>query len=427
MGLSIKTFTMTPLLGISMPLLLGAAVAVANVPAGAAERYEDPPRSRASAILPPDLVTGTHYRVQEQVLSDGFMNQYRIDSRFGQLTAESTAELRIRAHEINAMAVMEQVQKSKEFAASAKEGGGDVVRGAKELVTDPLGSASGAVSGVGALFRRGADNVLGDPPSDTEDSRLKGMIGFSKTKREYASEFGVDVYSSNPLLQERLDDLAWSGYAGGITMSALLAAVPGGAGVAVSMSGGSNLMNDVLRTKPPSDLRRMNREKLSAMGVDDKIVDLFLQNTVFSPTHQTLLVSALEDMRDVGDREELVNLALLTGDEDLALFRQLQAQMYAGFNNKVNRIERFVAVGQVAAARLADGTLVFVVPLDRLAWTRTAAAFVLGISESAEAVRNAAAKQLWVGGTLSPLAREKMEARGWTVHERAENRLLAMR
>ena len=427
MSLLTKAFTTSPLAGVGQILLLGAVLAIASDSAAAVERYEEPPRSLASEILPPGLVSGTNHQVQQQVLSDGFMYQYRIDSRFGQLTAESTAELRIRVREIDAMAVMEEVQKSKEFVTSAKEAGGDVVRGAKNLVTDPAGSVKGTFSGVGALFRRGADNVIGDPPSDAEDSRLKGVLGFSKTKREYASEFGVDVYSSNALLQERLDDLAWSGYAGGITTSALLTAVPGGAGVAVSVSGGSNLMNDVLRTKPPSDLRRMNRDKLKAMGVDSKIIDLFLQNTVFSPTHQTLLVAALEDMRGVGDREELVKLALLTGDEDLALFRQRQAQMYAGFHNAVSRIDRFVPIGQVAAARLADGTLIFVVPLDRLAWTRTAAAFVLGISESADAVRNAAAKQLWVGGTLTPLARKEMEARGWTIHESAEGQLLAMR
>ena len=97
-------------------------------------------------------------------------------------------------------------------------------------MTDPVDTASGAVSGVGKLLGRASEAVTGGARSDAEESRAKDLIGFSKTKRDYAYELGVDVYSRNPKLQEALDDIAWTGYAGSISTSVAFAAVPGAAG-----------------------------------------------------------------------------------------------------------------------------------------------------------------------------------------------------
>src|SRR5262249_14935656 len=67
--------------------------------------YETPAVLSASKLLPPELLSGPHHRVQEQVRNDGYLNIYTIDSKFGQFTAVSTAILRKRVQEINALAV----------------------------------------------------------------------------------------------------------------------------------------------------------------------------------------------------------------------------------------------------------------------------------------------------------------------------------
>ena len=54
----------------------------------------------------------------------------RASIRFGTFTAVSTAVLRKRIGEINAMVVMEKVQGSKEYLASIKEGGLDAMTSA---------------------------------------------------------------------------------------------------------------------------------------------------------------------------------------------------------------------------------------------------------------------------------------------------------
>ncbi len=82
----------------------------------AAERYEAPPIFQASKLLPPGLVKGPNHQVDERVLNDGYMNHYRIHTRFGDLDAASTAELKIRIDEANALVVMEQVKGTQQFS-----------------------------------------------------------------------------------------------------------------------------------------------------------------------------------------------------------------------------------------------------------------------------------------------------------------------
>src|SRR4029453_18721578 len=118
--------------------VLGAMLLAAVMPVFAQQPYESPAVPSASKILPPELLSGPNHRVQERVTNDGYLNTYQIDSKFGTFTAISTAVLRKRIGEINAMVVMEKVQGSKEYLASIKEGGLDAMTSAMSLVTSPV-------------------------------------------------------------------------------------------------------------------------------------------------------------------------------------------------------------------------------------------------------------------------------------------------
>ncbi|HKA33949.1 MAG TPA: hypothetical protein VKH64_12090 [Candidatus Binatia bacterium] len=385
--------------------------------------YEAPAILSASKILPPDLISGPHHRVQEQVRNDGYLNIYTIDSKFGQFTAVSTAMLRKRVQEINALAVMEQIEGTKEYGASIKEAGLDTLTGMKNLITSPVQTVKGTVSGIGAAFRRAGDALTGPKRSDAEDSKVKDWIGFSKTKREYAYQFGVDVYSDNKVLQDRLDEISWAGYAGGLTWAAALMAVPGGAGIAISVSGSNNLMNEVYRTTPPSDLRRMNQDKLAKIGVQAEVADLFLNNSLYTPREQTVLVDALDQMMGVANRGAFVNAAALSDTKTLTYFRQRVAEMYLGYHKNVAPIESFQSIGGLAAARIGDA-IIITLPLDHLVWTETMGRFLTAANQRFDELSGAKRKQLWVGGTMSDRARQEVQRLGWEVQENAEARLM---
>ncbi len=397
--------------------VLGCACAAVTVLA----QVEGPPTLQASGILPPELVSGPNHRVQERVVNDGYLNIYTIESPWGEVRAASTAQLRQYVDELNAVARMETVSKSDEFRRGIREKAGDVVRGAGDLVNDPVGSVAGAASGVAALFGRAGEAVTGGGArSDAEGSRLADATGFASTKRQYAKEFGVDVYSRNPVLQQHLDDLVGAGYAGTMTMSALLMAVPGGAGAAVSVTGGSETLKNIAQDLPPAELRKRNRARLEAMGVATDIADLFIANSVFTPREQTVIVDALDSMQGVADRSAFVKFAVLTENADLAYFRERQAGMYANYHRTAGPFARFVPLGRTAAAISKDGTLVFNAPLDYLAWTPQLAEFAQAVTGTVNEIQGVREKHLRVAGSVSPAAKKGLEELGWKVFEKAD-------
>jgi hypothetical protein len=391
----------------------------------AAQVYEPAAVLNASQILQAELLTGPNHRVEERVYNDGYVNRYTVLSKFGGVVAVSTPMLRKRINEINAMVRMEQIQGTKEFTASLKEAGTDTLVGFKNLVTKPVDTVKGAASGLGVAFRRASDVLTGPKRSDAEDSRVKDLIGFSKTKREYAFQLGVDAYTDNQQVQDRLNEIAWAGYAGGLTWAAAMSAVPGGAGMAITISGTHKLLNEVFRTTPPPDLRRMNGEKLKSMDVHPEVADAFLNNSVYSPYYQTLLVNALNEMAGVRNRATFVRLAASSVNADVAFFRERQAEMYAGYHKTVAPVETFIALGEFAAVRTTKNEVVFNVPLDHLVWTQDMANLLTAADARVTQLTRPVNKQLWVAGTVSGRAKKEVESRGWQVHERSEEKLLS--
>jgi len=386
----------------------------------AAERYEAASVFNAAKILPVDLLSGPNHRVNNEVHNDGYLYIYTINSSFGDVRAVSTAQLRKYIHEINAVARMEEVKKSDEFKSGIKEKAGDVIEGAKGLVTHPVDTIGGAISGVGKLFSRGKENLFGGSRSDAEGSRLADLSGFSKTKRDYAFEFGVDVYSRNEIMQKHLDALASAGNTGTLVMSALLMAVPGAAGTAVTVTGSTELMNNVFRDSAPADLRKINRAKLKAMGVHKDISDLFISNGIYTPREQTILVAALASMKSTKNRAEFIKFAVLTDNADMAFFRQQQAQMYAGYSKTVNPVKEFISIYDISVAKTSDNKIIFNVPLDYLVWTKGIARVARTLTQEVALMKDVTGREIWVAGKVSPLAKESLEKMGWTIYQDSE-------
>jgi hypothetical protein len=225
-------------------------------------------------------------------------------------------------------------------------------------------------------------------------------------------------------MQKRLDKITWAGYFGGLSLSAALAPITGGASIAISVSRLSRLFNEIFRTVPPTELRAMNHKKLLEMGVNEDLVDLFINNSIYSPREQTLLVGALGEIKGARNRAAFVKFAVPTNNPDMAFFRHRQAEMYAGYHKSVEPIERFEGFGRFAAARTRDGKLVFNVPLDYLAWTDHMAGFIDAAIHHTTSLPRVTEKHLWVTGSVSPLALKELNKRGILVHERSEGRLL---
>ncbi len=404
------------------PLLQSVALLAALAgPAAAQERFEQPPTFQASKILPSKIRSGPHHRVEERVVNDGFMNLYQISSDFGALEANSNTELWIRVGEIEAIARLAEVSRSEQFTKGVGKAGRDVLASASGAIVAPVDTAKEVASGVKEIFSSARRSLRGEGDRDIGET-----IGYARAKRQYAVAFGVDPYSSNPILQDHLGRVSKAGYVGDVGAGAALGLVYGGAGIALSAAGHVQTLREIVRDRSPEELRELNEEKLEEMGVESSLVDLYLGNAAFSPTYQTAFVSILEEMDGVANREELVKVAVLAKNEDQALFRVDQARMYANYHESVKRLRSFVQIARMVAVagRTSDGAAVIQAPADYVALTRDLADYALDGRVALEKTRGVSSRELWLAGGITPLARQWFESNGWTVHAEAQKRLL---
>ena len=382
-----------------------------------AQDYEIPPVFSANTLLTESLVSGPNHRVDDRVQNDGFLNHYVIQSPFGELDVASTVLLRKRVHEMNVIAELEAVSETDLFTNAVTSKVEDLVAGAESIVTDPIGSVENVVSGVGKLFGRATRSLSETARSDTEDSQFEDLIGFSKAKRDYAYEFGVDVYSRNQLLQQRLNAVAWTGYTAGLSGSIALGAVSGGVGIAITATSATQLMDQVVRDSSPDDLRLLNRERLADMGVHESVIELFIGNALFTPREQTEIVAALDEMAGVESRERFITHAVLTDTADVARFRAQQARMYADYHANQTSLSRLVSVGELLFGMTTEGGLIANTPVDYLSWTESLEAIV---DAADQVIAGAVAyKELRVTGYLSDRAKQALTQHGWKFAEGA--------
>lgn len=392
----------------------GAPGQPAPAPAGA---YETPPVLRAADLLPSELLSGPHHRVQDEVRNDGYINHYVVATNVGGFRAVGDVLVRERIQEARAVARIQEIKRTQSYRDGFAAAAASPLNAARALVTDPVGTLSEVPSGVGRYFRNIAQTVHGGR-GEHEDNFAKELIGFSDIKREYAAAFRIDPYTSNVVLQRELNDLAWASFAGGLPVRVALAVVPGGAGVAISAIELTGDMSAMLYDRSPASLRRMNRDRMAQMGFTGAEMDALLQNPAYSPRHETALVEALYRLRGVENRREYVALAATAPDESGALFFQRTAELFTAYHLREAPLARIVVWRNLAFGLTKEGVLVAPLAVDYLVWTADMAATASAIAEQMTPEAQVKRVEMWVSGTYSPRTRGELEAIGFTLHER---------
>ncbi len=388
--------------------------------------YETPVVLKASEILPPELLEGEHFNVYEEVVTFGFTNFFTVATPFGTFDAEGEDMLRTLVHELEAIAALKEIKKSSAFGNAAKKAATSSVKGAWSLISHPVNTVSGGRKGMGKLFSRVGEMTKGGR-SESEDSVTQELIGFSRVKRQYAHKFGVDVYSSNEVLQKELNSVGWAGFAGGVGVS--LAAMPLKKVSAVafySVKGTKFIygMNKIMLDYAPEDLRRMNREKLLQIGVEESVAEKFLRHPKFSPRHETVIVHALAELEGVRNRDHFILQALHAETELDAFIFQRVAEMLHGYHKNVAPLKEIIALRRLAVGYTTDNVIVGALPIDQLYWTERAAHGLEAVTYLNTVDRPVKQTELWITGRLSTRARSEFEAKGLVVKEQIGDKLM---
>jgi hypothetical protein len=409
-------------LGVMIALIFFLVAMGLPIPGVSQEFEKLPIMLKASEVLPQDLVTGPNYKVAEAVVNDGLVSTYQLETKYGPLTVESSGLLLMRLNELKAINKMEQLKKTDVYTEALKKSAIAPLKTAEGLVTDPVGTTAGAVSGIGRWFGDVGRSITSDDPHQA--NVLKTASGYASAKRQLAYEFGVDPYSSYQPLQKSLDEIAQTAGLGGLTAKVAFAAIPGGVGTVISASGTAADMKALVRDKSPAELDKINAKKLKEMGIPESLAKVFLKNPNYSPQEKTLLVGELATMSGVKDRATFITTASLANQESVALFMRLRAQLMALYSAKKRSVERFVEANGVPLLRTSQGTIVGIFPFDYVAWTPRLDMKEMAVSEDIKKMPGVKGKELWIGGMVDPEARKALEARGWTVEEKLGEKLL---
>ena len=327
--------------------------------------------------------------------------------------------LRIRIQEIQAIATMDgEVNHLQSLAAGAQHAIVSPFKFVMGLFTEPAETLLAVPKGMWHMATRIGEMATGER-GNLEDPENQELLGFSTVKRQVADHFDVDVYSSNRILQKKLNSLSWAGYAGDAAIR--LATIPVGGPAAAVLTGTSfsNTVGELLRDHTPEELRRINREKLEIMNIDDSRIAAFLKHPWYSPRHETVLVQALFEMNTVNNRKAFFEVATSAQFEEEALFFQRMAEMLLSYHRNVKPLYEIVAIeNRLLMGLTRDHTLVGMLPIGYLSWKAELAEAIEAVTnwKSARQVENV---ELWLAGKPTPRAERELLANGVTVRQKA--------
>jgi hypothetical protein len=375
-------------------------------------------RVKVETFLPSELISGPHYTMAPKAEVRRAIAFFKLNTSYGKTQVSGTVALLERIDELRAIATLEDMKKTDVYTDALKKSAGGPLDTAKALVDDPVGTVSDTAKGLGSFFADvGYSIVSGDP---SQENVAKTALGFGAAKRKLAHQLGVNPYSSFEPLQDHMSEIAWTMVGGGLTVTAAFSQIGNTAGQVVRITAGSNKARMLVRDKSPRELRNHNIEALEAMGMNEDLAEAVLDNHNFDPEAITRIVVALQDLKGVDGRGDLVGRIALVATPSQATKARDWTELLASYHATVAPARSLIIVSTAPFLVDASGKVHAVFPTD---YITTDPAIEAGISTVSKAV---AAMKLKLGpfyatGKIDPKMKGMLREAGWTeVHDRAE-------
>lgn len=410
--------TAISVVAVAAVMFVGGTAARAQAPSG----YETEPVLSAKDLASAELLKGPHFTVDDKVPVKGFIERFTIRSSYGTFQANGLRMLPIRVNEVEALAKLDDLSKTKEFAEAAGKAIARPVTSTVNMLIHPVDTITGLPDGVGRLFGRiklGSERIYdaatapgqGGSEKVAETSKRVGMatinaIGFEKERRDLAKSLGVDPYTTNEVLSEKLTSAAWVAFSGRfLIQTATSILVP----YSMAMSA-VTITNSTVYDTPPGDLVNNATAIFKSTGASDAQVQALVQNPQYSLTLLTSLASGIQRLKDVPGRDAVVAFAAAAQTQDEIRFMAGAVNMLARYHEAVAPIAQLSAPGPILG-RTAGGALVLAAPVDYVAWLER-----LGVAATRPDLQ-ATEKVVFISGRMTPVAQKEFTKRGWKIYE----------
>ena len=393
--------------------MLSLCVAIAATPfvALSAGAFDTAGEANADAVLGADVM-GDNWTVDPTVHSDGYLLLFDINTPSGEFQVNGKRRMSERVQEMRALHTLDLMSRTKAFADALGRAGMAPIRFGRDLVVDPVETVGNFVSGVGRMFQSVATTVNGNGTS--RNTLFDRVSGITAAERELAFRLQVDPYTDFTPLRNGLNDVAKASAAGGLSVTAAISAIPGGAGIAVYASSTGADFTNSLGGKTSDEIFALVSQKLDKLGVDKATVTKFAANKFYSPNDEFAIADALEKL-DAANSASFVSIAAAADSFDVAKFHRYRAELLLRENARLGTLKEFTTVTDMAINRNAAGDVVAAFPFDTLAWTDSVSRNLERLSEEVEKNGETKARILAITGTVTATAQAELKMRGWTI------------
>ena len=393
--------------------------------------YEAPPTIYADDVLPSSLLRSGHHRVLGEVRTVGNSLGFNIESDYGSYLAKSIPMVLVRVHEIRtlAQAITQFERDNRQLATKLR---GQLQVGADsfvDILTSPLDTTAQlmnqATHNVGQTFQelnnfaegtdRGIERDAGG--ANVYEQLVPGDPIVASHKRSAASQLNLDVYSSNPRVQEFLDTVARARSSGRRTAGTATIALPRSVEARVASGRVEARIRSALTHKTIRELYRHNLDSLRMMAVEVELAHAFLSHPALSPRHKTAVVEYLRHLDGVDNRAALLEAALESQTEEEAISYVQSWRMLGVFHEMIEPLAGLVSSGHIPVAITRTRGLLVVLPFDVVYWDRHTEEIFSALAVHA-AEQKYSARNVVLNGVLTPKGREQFAKRGFAVRER---------
>lgn len=376
------------------------------VPAVAIEQV---PEVSAESLLGPDI-KGQKWAVAPAVRNDGIIWIFTVKTSYGDFQVNGLHRMRDRLQELRALELLEKMSRTKAFAGATVRAGLAPIRFGRDLILDPFETVGTLVSGVGKTLDTVAAGVAN--PGAGRDPFFDSVTGITKVERELALKLGVDPYSDFTPLRSGLEDVAQVTTAGSLPVTAGIAMISGGAGIAVSSASTASQISAVVYNHTSRELFEIITVTLKGLNVDAPTIKKFTENRYYSPADEYAIAEALKALGATNSTAFIENAAN-AASFDVAKFNRYRAELLARQSINLGTLQSYVLVAGFVLNRDASGRLVAAFPFDTLSWTDSVSRNLARVSAEVAAQQETRKPVFASLGAISPAAQSELQRLGW--------------
>lgn len=398
--------------------LVAAAMLVALTAVSAlalSDQYETPPEQDPDKILDGKAL-GPGYAVLSPVRSNGLYRTYQLQDDQGMEQIEGDGLLKLRMSEIKAYVALEGLKTNTSFVDGLKQAAQKPAQFVESTIADPVGTARNTVTGVGRMIGRIGQGVeaavAGEAGSPGEIAAA--LTGQAQARRELAVKMGVDPYTFDKVLSEKLNETASVTTAGAWTVNAITALLPGGMiiGATRAADGFRNLIADSTAT----ELQQRATETFRRAGISEASLSSLLENDFYTLSEKTAIAYQLANMTNVSGLDILVETAAAADNRADAYIQLRRIVLLETYNRTISGLGQIRMVTDMPIAIRRDGLAAVVMPYDMVSWTEPVAQTFSGLHEGfGQLPFPPSGVDLLITGELTPMAAERIAAFGWQI------------